>query len=481
VTDAQIPNTGHAQVERRNYAALVDSLTDILDLYSGLAEAVDVAAYTAMRSHIGNLLNLERGLQTARAAHHGAGQSREPCTATSIAELLLRAGAGDLSALDEIVRRYSGVVLATVRSFRLQNADADAAVQMTWLRLGQNWHRIQRPERLGGWLATTARRECLRILRHYGELSSQQDDERLQLVNTDALIVKRAQQKRGGGREYVELAPILGSDHSSQKAPRGVNTSMPHSARVWNYWLGGKDNYPVDRKAGDQFATIMPSIIDVARASRAFLARAVRYLVSEPGIRQFLDVGTGLPTADNTHKVAQTSAPECRIVYVDNDPIVLVHARALLTSTHEGATDYIDADLRDTNTVLREAARTVDFTQPIALMVMGTIKHIMDTDEAYAIINRLLDPLVSGSYLVLYDSTSDGVHGQEMTEACQLWNGSGGTPPVTVRNSQEIARFFDGLELVEPGLVPVPLWRPDPNQVGVPVEVNTYGGVGRKP
>jgi hypothetical protein len=262
--------------------------------------------------------------------------------------------------------------------------------------------------------------------------------------------------------------------------PAGLDTSVSRSARVWNYWLGGRDNYPVDHEAGDQFAAILPSIVDVARASRAFLVRAVRFLAADVGIRQFLDVGTGLPTANNTHEVAQAVAPECRIVYVDNDPMVLVHARALLTSTPEGVTDYVDADLRDTGTVLREAARTLDFSQPIALMVMGTIEHVLDNTEAYAIVNQLLDPLPAGSYLALYDPTTDGVHGQAMLQACQLWNDGGGTPPVAVRSSQEIARFFDRVELVEPGVVPVPLWRPDPSQIGVPTEVNTFGGVGRK-
>ncbi len=271
------------------------------------------------------------------------------------------------------------------------------------------------------------------------------------------------------------------SSASSHKPPSGVDTSVSRSARVWNYWLGGKDNYPVDHEAGDQFAAILPSIVDVARASRAFLVRAVRYLAGEAGIRQFLDIGTGLPTASNTHEVAQATAPECRIVYVDNDPMVLVHARALLTSTPEGVTNYVEADLRDTDTVLREAARTLDFTQPIALMVMGTLEHVMDTDEAYGILNRLLDPLPSGSYLALYDPTTDGVHGEAMAAACRFWNESGGTPPVAVRHSQEIARFFDCVELVEPGVVPVPRWRPDPSQIGVPLEVNTWGGVGRKP
>jgi hypothetical protein len=482
VTKDQTPNAGGPEdVERHDYAALVDSLTGILDLYGGLAEAVDVAAYTAMRSHIANLLNLEAGLQAALGAHHGTEQSIELGAATSIAELLLRAGAGNPAARDELVRRYSGVVLATVRSFRLQDADAGHAVQMTWLRLAENCHRIQQPERLGGWLATTARRECRRILRHYGEPSPQQDYERVQLVATDALIAKRAQRGGEGSCEYVGFATPPSLNSSSQQPSPEINTNVSNSARVWDYWLDGKDHYPVDREAGDQFAAILPSIIDVARASRAFLARAVRYLVREAGIRQFLDVGTGLPTVNNTHEVAQAIAPDCRIVYVDNDPVVLVHARALLTSTPEGVTHYVAADLRDTDTVLREAARTLDFTQPIALMLMGTIEHIMDTDEAYAIVHRLLDPLVSGSYLVLYDPTTDGVHGPEMAKACQLWNDSGGTPPVTVRSCQEIAGFFDRLELIEPGLVPVPLWRPDPAQVGVPAEVNTFGGVGRKP
>ncbi|HEV7831215.1 MAG TPA: SAM-dependent methyltransferase [Pseudonocardiaceae bacterium] len=270
------------------------------------------------------------------------------------------------------------------------------------------------------------------------------------------------------------------ADASDRKLPSGVDTSVSRSARVWNYWLGGKDNYPVDHEAGDEFAAILPSIVDVARASRAFLVRAVRYLVAEEGIRQFLDVGTGLPTANNTHQVAQATAPECRIVYVDNDPMVLAHARALLTSTPEGVTHYVDADLRDPDTVLREAALTLDFAQPIALMVMGTIEHVMDNDEAYAIVNRLLNPLAPGSYLVLYDPTTDGVHGKEMFEACRLWNESGGSPPVAVRSSQEIAQFFDGLEVIEPGVVSVSLWRPDFNQVRVPAEVNTFGGVGRK-
>ncbi|MGH4017828.1 MAG: SAM-dependent methyltransferase [Pseudonocardiaceae bacterium] len=267
----------------------------------------------------------------------------------------------------------------------------------------------------------------------------------------------------------------------SGEQPPDIDTSVSHSARVWNYWLGGKDNYPVDREAGDQFLAVMPGIVDIARADRAFLARVVRYLVGEVGIRQFLDIGTGLPTANNTHEVAQATAPQCRIVYVDNDPLVLVHARALLTSSPEGVTDYVEADLRDPETILREAARTLDFTQPIALMLMGIVEHIMDTDEAYAIVNRLRDALPSGSYLTLCDPIKDGVDGEAMFEACRRWNDSGGTPPVAVRSLQEFTRFFDRLELLEPGVVSVPLWRPDPSHIGTPIEVNAFGGVGRKP
>ncbi len=164
--------------------------------------------------------------------------------------------------------------------------------------------------------------------------------------------------------------------------PPEIDTSVPHSARVWNYWLGGKDHYPVDRAAGEQFREVFPEIVNAARASRQFLTRAVRYLAGEAGIRQFLDIGTGLPTADNTHEVAQRAAPACRIVYVDNDPLVLTHARALLTSTPEGATDYVDADLREPGKIVEGAARTLDFTQPVALMLMGILGHAADDDEA---------------------------------------------------------------------------------------------------
>jgi len=254
-----------------------------------------------------------------------------------------------------------------------------------------------------------------------------------------------------------------------------LDTSVPQSARVWNYWLGGKDYFPVDAAVGEQFRAVFPGIVDVTRTSRRFLARAVWYLAAEAGIRQFLDIGTGLPTANNTHEVAQRVAPEARIVYVDNDPVVLVHARALLTSTPEGVTDYVDADLRDPDKILEAAAATLDLTQPVALMLMGILGHITDYEEARSIVRRLLGGLPSGSYLVLYDGTDTDKAGVEAQEG---YNRSGAVPYI-LRSPEQIAGFFDGLELVEPGVVPCPQWRPDP--ADLPTEVAAVGGVGRKP
>ncbi|MDQ2879904.1 MAG: SAM-dependent methyltransferase [Actinomycetota bacterium] len=257
-----------------------------------------------------------------------------------------------------------------------------------------------------------------------------------------------------------------------------IDSSKPQSARIWNYWLGGKDNYPVDREAGDEVRARIPDIADGARAERAFLVRVVRHLVGEVGIRQFLDVGTGLPTLNNTHEVAQTMAPECRIVYVDNDLLVLAHARALLTSTPEGVTEYIHADLRDPDTILTEAARILDFSQPVGLMLLGVVNHIMDCDEAYSVVNRLVTSLPSGSYLALTHSTAE-VHGEPMLEVMRQVTERGGTP-IRARTRHELVRFFDGTELLDPGVVSCSRWRPDPIQVGTrQAEVYLFGGVGR--
>jgi O-methyltransferase involved in polyketide biosynthesis len=263
-----------------------------------------------------------------------------------------------------------------------------------------------------------------------------------------------------------------------QSSPE-IDTTVSHSARIWDHWLGGTDNYPVDREVGDQIAEMLPDIVQEARADRMFLGRAVRYLAGEAGIRQFLDIGTGLPTVDNTHEVAQRVAPECRIVYVDNDPLVLAHARALLTSTPEGATNYIHADLRDPGKIITSAAPTLDFSQPIAITLLGVLWHILDNDEAYAIIDRLVDSVPSGSYLAIAHTTIE-VTGEKMATAIRYWN-EFGKPPGTARTPQEIARFFDRMELVEPGVVSCTRWRPEATPFGEPPEIDRFSGVGRKP
>jgi S-adenosyl methyltransferase len=270
--------------------------------------------------------------------------------------------------------------------------------------------------------------------------------------------------------------------HGQEPELPEIDSSVPHSARIWNYWVGGKDNYPADREVGDQIAKIFPSVVAMAREDRGFLVRAVRYLAGEAGIRQFLDIGTGLPSMDNTHEVAQRVAPDSRIVYVDNDPLVLTHARALLTSTPEGACDYIDADLHDPDRILDAASRTLDFSKPVALMMVTILLHIIDDEEAYAIVRRLVDRLAPGSYLVVVHDTAD-IHGEEIRRAMQFFMDQGGQPLVA-RSWEEIARFFDGLELVEPGVVTTARWRPDPQPLGEDgetEEVSQFAGVARKP
>ncbi|MFI0412392.1 SAM-dependent methyltransferase [Actinomadura sp. 3N508] len=257
---------------------------------------------------------------------------------------------------------------------------------------------------------------------------------------------------------------------------RGIDYSVPHSARIWNYWLGGKDNFAIDQQAGDHYAALFPGIFDLAQAERAFLGRAIRYLVSEAGIRQFLDVGTGLPTEDNTHQVAQTLAPDSRVVYVDNDPLVLAHANALLISTPEGATDYIDADMRDPDRILAQATGLLDFNQPVALLFMGVLGHITDHDEARSIVSRLMDALPPGSYLAL----NDGANTNEAFNRAQQSYDDTGAVPYRLRSSQQITQFFDGLHVIEPGIVPIPLWRPDLGHPGAPQAMDAVGGVGRK-
>ena len=257
-----------------------------------------------------------------------------------------------------------------------------------------------------------------------------------------------------------------------------IDTSVPHSARIWNYWLGGKDNYPVDRQAGEQTIAVLPEIVDIARASRQFLVRVVRYLAADAGIRQFLDIGTGLPTADNTHQVAQEVAPESRVVYVDNDPLVLAHARALLTSSPEGATDYIEADARDVEEILKCAEATLDFTRPVAITMLGILPFIGDDHEAKAIVTRLLATVPAGSYLAVTHSTSE-VSGERVIEAVRQWNQVAPTP-YRLRNPEQIAAFFEGMELIEPGVVPCPRWRPEPQDIGSVRDMDEFCALGRK-
>jgi hypothetical protein len=257
-----------------------------------------------------------------------------------------------------------------------------------------------------------------------------------------------------------------------------IDTTVPHSARIWNYWLGGKDYYPVDRQVGEQTIAVLPEIVDIARASRQFLMRVVRYLAAEAGIRQFLDVGTGLPMVGNTHEVAQQVAPESRVVYIDNDPLVLVHARALLTSSPEGATDYIEADARDVDRILAGAAATLDFTQPVAVTMLGILPFIGDDDEAKAIVTRLMATVRAGSYLAVTHSTSE-VTGKRVIEAVRQWNLVAPTP-YRLRSPEQIAAFFEGLALIEPGIVSCPEWRPDSHDIGSAEKMDEFCALGLK-
>ena len=230
-----------------------------------------------------------------------------------------------------------------------------------------------------------------------------------------------------------------------------VDTAVPHSARVWNYWLGGKDNFAADRAIGDQVRQIFPQIAMNARAQRDFLSRAVRYLAGDLWIRQFLDIGTGLPTAGNTHEVAQQVAPDCRIVYVDNDPVVLAHARALLTGANPGTTDYIDVDVREPGEIVQAAALTLDFNRPTAVMLLGILGHIEDRDEAESIVSRLVEALSPGSYLVI----ADGADVDEAGNEAQRRYNEAAPVPYHLRSPEQIAAFFGELAVLAPGVVPV--------------------------
>lgn len=243
------------------------------------------------------------------------------------------------------------------------------------------------------------------------------------------------------------------------------DTSVAHQARMYDYFLGGKDNYAADRAAADAWLQIDPDFVFGARANRAFLGRAVRYFTAEANIRQFLDIGTGIPTAGNTHQVAQQIAPDSRVVYVDYDPIVLAHARALLTSTTEGVTDYVDADLRDTSTILTQAARVLDFTQPVAITLIALLHAIPDCDDPYSIVATLMDAVPSGSYLAISHSASDLLDTEQRSRLQNVTKAMI-KQQFTYRDREQVARFFAGMDLVEPGITRVEQWRPDAEPAG---------------
>jgi hypothetical protein len=267
---------------------------------------------------------------------------------------------------------------------------------------------------------------------------------------------------------------------TSQDIPAGeppsFDVTIAHSARMYDYWLGGKDNFAADREAAEQALEANPNILPGVRANRAFLRRAVQHLAGEAGIRQFLDVGTGLPTNENIHEVAQSIAPVSRIVYVDNDPIVLSHARALLASSAEGVTAYVQADARDTATILQEAARTLDFSQPVAVMMLLVLQYIPDADRPREVVAALMDAMPPGSYLTISDTTAD-IDGERAANVAERLNTRMGSARLTMRSREEIAGFFEGLDMVDPGLVPLPQWRAlfNPGQL-----INAYAGMGRK-
>ena len=268
------------------------------------------------------------------------------------------------------------------------------------------------------------------------------------------------------------------SDDDSPEFPLGFDISVAHPARVYDYWLGGKDHFEPDRIAAQEVIAVRPTIIRDIRANREFLGRVVRFLAGEAGIRQFLDIGTGIPSANNTHEVAQSVAPDCRIVYVDNDPIVLAHARALLTSTPEGSCAYLDADLKDTGKILQEAARTLDFSRPVAVLFIGVLHLVSDADEPLRIMGEMLDATVAGSYLALTQPAKD-VNADQVAEGARRYNEHVKTPQ-TRRTYAETLLFFDRMEVVPPGLVQCHRWRPATGAVGLEENVSAYGGVARK-
>lgn len=253
-----------------------------------------------------------------------------------------------------------------------------------------------------------------------------------------------------------------------------IKPDVPHAARMWNYWMGGKDNFEADRAAGDAVAAVYPDIVTMAQESRKFLNRAVRYLAAEAGVDQFLDIGTGLPTMQNTHEIAQSIIPRSRIVYVDNDPLVLVHARALLrNTTPEGVTTYVDGDYHEPEQIIEDARNVLDFTRPIAVMFMGVLGYVEDLEEMRSIVSRVMEAVPSGSYLVLWDGTNTG---EAVSEGADQLEESGAVP-YYLRSLEELEGVFAGLEMVEPGLAPITHWHHDTGDQ----PIDAHGAVATKP
>ncbi|MEU5882872.1 SAM-dependent methyltransferase [Spirillospora sp. NPDC047279] len=264
------------------------------------------------------------------------------------------------------------------------------------------------------------------------------------------------------------MTPTTAASVAAESGSAVIDTSVPHSARLWNFLLGGKDNYPVDRQAGEQMIEIFPEIVAAARHSRAFLCRAVRFMTGEAGIRQFLDIGTGLPTVDNTHEIAQRIASDTKVVYVDNDPLVLVHARALLTSTADGEVDYVETGLHHPERIVAEASRTLDFTEPIGLLLLSVLDHVPRDEDVHAILATLAEAVTDGSKVALSWATAE-VGGDRMRQALDLLEDLGG-PALVTRSPQAMKNVVTGagLELVDPGVVTCASWRPEPNPFGAP-------------
>jgi hypothetical protein len=279
----------------------------------------------------------------------------------------------------------------------------------------------------------------------------------------------------------VVVSQSPGVDGAGQEwAPPGIDPNVPHSARIYDWWIGGKDNFAADRAMGEMFVQAIPSIRTMARENRDFMERAVRYLTREAGIRQFLDIGTGIPTRPNVHEVAQQIAPGARVVYVDNDPIVLTHARALMVSGEHGETAYIDADLRHPEKILADGSlqSTLDLTEPVGLLLVAVLMLVRDEDDPWAKVRTLMDELPSGSYLAITHPTQD-FDAEAMAAAVGAASQGGMT--LVPRTQADVIRFFGDWELVEPGVVPVKSWRPDGEPPADPTSAYYWAGLARKP